>query len=265
MPEPLREVQRRFLAAIVDGDADAGALIVDDDRVGARRRLDIYRNNYRASLTGVLADHHERLHAWLGDEQFDHVASAYVAAHPSTTRNLRHYGGGFAAFLAEHFPDDGELAELARLDWALRHAFDAPDTPTLDAVAVGALGDAWIERRLLLHPSARLLPVRFNVAAMWSALDAEAEPPEPIAFAAPVTLLVWRSGQQPSFRSLSEAEADALAQFEAGASFTDLSAHVIGAMGEAGAMEALAAWLGRWLADGVLMLGDGAVPTSANV
>ena len=69
-------------------------------------------------------------------------------------------------------------------------------------------------------------------------------------------MLVWRSDQQPSFRSLPEAEADALARFEAGSSFTELSAHVIAAMGEAGAMESLAAWLGRWLADGVLILAD---------
>ena len=256
MPEALRDVQRRFLAGIADNDANSEALIVDDDRVGARQRLDIYRNNYRASLTGVLADHYERLHAYLGDGQFGNIAQAYVAAHPSTTRNLRYYGEALPLFLAKHFPDDGELAELAALDWALRHAFDAPDTATLDAVAVGALGDAWIERRLLLHPSARLFPVRFNVAALWSALDAEMEPPEPVAFAAPVPLLVWRSGQQPSFRSLSEAEVDALARFETGASFTDLSAHVIATMGEAGAMEELAAWLGRWLADGVLVLAD---------
>ncbi|MBN8844155.1 MAG: putative DNA-binding domain-containing protein [Sphingomonadales bacterium] len=256
MPEALREVQQRFLSGIIGGDAGAEALIVDDERVGARQRLDIYRNNYRASLVGVLSDHFERLHAYLGDEQFDNVAGAYVAAHPSATRNLRYYGDVFPAFLAQHFPGDGELAELAQLDWALRSAFDAPDIPLLDAAAVGALGDAWIERRLALHPSASLIAVRFNVATLWSALDAEEEPPEPVEFAAPVTLLVWRSGQQPHFRSLSPAEADALAQIEAGASFTDLSAHLIDHVGEAAAMEELAAWLGQWLADGLLVLAD---------
>ncbi len=253
MPEALRAVQQRFLAAIVGGDAGGEALIVDDDRVGAARRIDIYRNNYRASLTGVLADHFERLHAYLGDEQFDTIAGAYLAAHPSTTRNLRYYGGEFPAFLAQHFPDDGELAELARLDWALRGAFDASDVPPLDAAAVGDLGDAWIERRLMLHPSAQRIAVRFNVAALWSALDAEEAPPEPAAFAAPVELLVWRKGQQPSFRTLSEGEADALARLACGASFTDLSAHVIARVGEAAAMEDLAAWLGQWLADGLLV------------
>lgn len=256
MREALRNVQARFLAGVISGDADAEQLIVDDARVGATARLDIYRNNYRASLTGVLSDHFERLHAWLGDEQFDNVATAYVKAHPSATRNLRYYGAALPAFLAMHFPGDGELAELAALDWALRAAFDAADTPVLDAAAVGGLGDGWIERRLGLHPSAALLGVRFNVAALWSALEGEEEPPEAVEFADPVTLLVWRSGQQPSFRSLPRAEADALARLAAGASFTDLSACMIERVGEAAAMEELAAWLGRWFGNGVLVLAD---------
>lgn len=256
MPETLREVQQRFLAGIVAGDAGAETLIVDDARVGARRRLDIYRNNYRASLIGVLSDHFERLHAYLGEEQFDNIAGAYLAANPSTTRNLRYYGGTFPEFLARHFPDDGELAELAAIDWALRSAFDAPDTSALDAAMVGELGDAWIGRPLALHPAAALLAVRFNSAALWSALDAEEEPPALVAFAEPVTLLVWRHHQQTSFRSLSRGEADALSLLAARASFMALSAQVIERVGEAAAMEELAAWLGQWLADGVLILAD---------
>lgn len=254
MPDTLAEVQRRFLAGIIEGDAGAEALIVDDDRVGAQKRLDIYRNNYRSSLTGVLADHFERLHAWLGDEQFDNVADAYVTLSPSATRNLRYYGAGFPDFLAVHYPDDAEMAELARIDWALRAAFDAPDVALLDAAAVGALGDIWIERRLTLHPSATLLGVRYNVAALWSALDAEEEPPEPAELPEPVALLVWRNGQQPNFRSISAMEAGALQLLDKGANFTDLSADIIERVGEAAAMEELAVWLGQWLADGVLIL-----------
>lgn len=256
MAETLADVQRRFLAGVIDGDAAAEHLIVDDDRVGAERRLGIYRHNYRASLAGVLADHFERLHAYLGDEQFDNVADAYVAAHPSQTRNLRYYGGDLPAFLARHFPDDGELAELAELDWALRHAFDAADAPPLDVSQVGALGEAWIERRLSLHPSARLLGMHHNVVAIWSALEGDVEPPAAERLAQPVPLLVWRNGLQPQFRTLSEQEEGALASLNEGSSFTELSAHAIERMGEAEAMQLLAAWLAQWLADGVLFLGD---------
>lgn len=256
MAEALRDVQARFLAGVMSGDAEAEALIVDDNRVGAARRLDIYRNNYRASLRDVLADHFERVHAWLGDDQFDNLADAYVTAHPSRTRNLRYYGGEFPGFLAHHYPADGELAELAALDWALRSAFDAADAAPLDAAAVGALGDGWIDRRLMLHPSAQLLAQRHNSRAIWSALDAGETPPDAAPLSAPVTLLVWRLGTPSQFRTLSEEEARALALLGAGASFTDLSVDALGRLGEAGAMEALAAWLGRWLADELLVLAD---------
>lgn len=256
MPEALRDVQRRFLAGIVAGDADPEAVIVDDPRLSAAKRLDIYRNNYRASLTGVLADHFERLHAYLGDEQFGNIAAAYVTAHPSTTRNLRHYGGELPGFLTRHFPEDGELAELAALDWALRHAFDAADGAPLDAARVGELGDGWIEATLGLHPSVRLLAMRHNSAAIWNALSAEEEPPEVVSLDRAVSVLVWRDGLQPRFRSLPEEEAIALAMIGEGASFTGLSAAIIDSLGEASAMEMLAAWLGQWLADGVLVTGD---------
>lgn len=254
MAETLRDRQALFLAGVIANDAGAEALIVDDNRVGAAKRLAIYRNNYRSSLTGVLADHYERLHAYVGDEQFDNLAEAYVDAFPSGTRNLRYYGERFPAFMAQHYPDDGELAELTALDWALRHAFDAADAVPLDAAAVGELGDAWIERRLTLHPSATLLPVRHNVAMLWSSLDAEEEPPAAEALAEAATLLVWREGGQSRFRSLAADEAAALALLNAGASFTDLSAALIEAQGEVAAMESLAAWLGRWLSDELLVL-----------
>lgn len=256
MADALYAIQQRFLAAIMGEDADAEALIVDDARVGAARRIGIYRNNYRASLTGVLADHFERLHAYLGDAQFGHIADAYVKAHPSTTRNLRYYGAALPDFVAHHFPEDGELAELARLDWALRHAFDAPDASPLDAGAIGMLGEQWVGASLALHPSARLLTMHHNSAALWSALDAGEAPPALAVLAAPVDVLVWRSGLQPHFRSLAAVEATTLVQIERGASFGALCAELIDQVGEATAMETLAALLARWLADGVLILAD---------
>ncbi|MBL8650035.1 MAG: putative DNA-binding domain-containing protein [Sphingopyxis sp.] len=256
MAEALRAVQALFLAGVTGGDAGAEALIVDDNRVGAARRLDIYRNNYRASLTGVLADHFERVHAWLGDDQFDNVAGAYIDRHPSRTRNLRHYGEEFPAFLAHHYPDDGELAELAALDWALRGSFDAADAVPLDAEQVDSLRDDWIERPLMLHPSAQLLTQHHNSRAIWSALDADETPPDAAPLAGQLILLVWRLGTQSQFRTLGDDEARALRMLAAGASFTDLSVEAIDRLGEAAAMEALAGWLGRWLADEVLILAD---------
>ncbi|HMO76160.1 MAG TPA: DNA-binding domain-containing protein [Sphingopyxis sp.] len=255
MSEALRDLQALFLAGVTRGDAGAERLIIDDNRVGAARRLDIYRNNYRASLTGVLADHYERLAAYVGADQFGRLADAFVAANPSAWRNLRYYGGELAAFLAEHYPGDGELAELAALDWALRDAFDAADAEPLDGAAVAALGEQWIERRLVLVPSVHRLTVRHNVAAIWNALEAEEAPPGAARGAVPETILVWRSAQ-PQFRTLSDDEAAALERLAGGCSFTELSEAMLERLGEEGAMQALGGWLGRWLADGLLVLAD---------
>jgi hypothetical protein len=254
MSEPLRALQGQFLAAVTGGGRDAEALIVDDDRVGAARRLDIYRNNYRASLTGVLSDHFARLYAYLGDAQFGNVAAAYIDRHPSTTRNLRYYGGAFAAFLADNYPEDSELAELAALDWALRAAFDAPDAAVLGAPCVVALGNSWIDRRLVLHPSGQLVTMRHNSAAIWRALDRDEAPPPVALLADPVRVLVWRGAEQPMFRSLLADEAAALARLATGISITGLSAHVVDTWGEAVATVTLAGWLTAWLGDGVLTL-----------
>ena len=247
-------MQAQFLGAVIRGGDEADALIVDDDRVGASRRLDIYRNNYRASLAAVLTDHYERLHNYLGDAQFANIAAAYVAAYPSTTRNLRYYGGEFAAFLGQSYPDDGELAELAQLDWALRAAFDATDCPALSVACIGALGDAWIDRRLMFHPSAQMVTMRHNSAAIWRALDSEETPPAVMPLADPVRVLLWRGGQQQMFRSLFADEAAVLEKLAAGISFTGLSAHVVDMWGETAAASTLAGWLTTWLQDGVLAL-----------
>ncbi|WP_260582675.1 DNA-binding domain-containing protein [Sphingopyxis sp. PET50] len=254
MAEALRDVQALFLAGVIRGEAEAERLIVDDNRVGATRRLDIYRNNYRANVTGILADHYERLHLYLGEEQFARLAGAFVDAQPSMVRNLRYYGGGFADYLARHFPEDGELEELARLDWALRDAFDAPDAEPLDADAVGALGDAWIAAPLTLVPSAQFVAASFNIAAIWNALEAEEVPPEAERRDQAETILVWRQGGSPQFRTLGADEAAALGLIAEGCSFTVLSEHMLERLGEAAAMQALGGWLGGWLAEGTVML-----------
>ena len=253
MAEALRDVQALFLAGVIRGEVEAERLIVDDNRVGATRRLDIYRNNYRASVTGILADHYERLHLYLGEEQFGRLAEAFVDAQPSMVRNLRYYGGGFADYLADHFPDDGELAELARLDWALRDAFDAPDAEPLDAEAVGRLGEAWIDVPLTLVPSAQVVTACFNIAAIWNALEAEKAPPEPERLDRAETILVWRRGGSPQFRTLDDHEAVAFGLIGEGCSFTALSEHMLDRLGEEAAMQMLGMWLGGWLAEGSVM------------
>lgn len=252
MDNRLGREQGQFFDYLLDRSSDALSIIVDDARVGAKKRMGIYHYAYRASLSGVLSDNHERLARYMGPH-FDDAAQAYIAEYPSTTRNLRYYGDGFADFLAQKYPDNPELGELARLDWRLRHAFDAEDAVPLDAARIGELGDAWIEMPLRLHPAASIIHVKHNIVALWTPLSKEEYVPPLERLPAPMPILIWRQDYQPSFRSITADEATALSLLHSPMSFTMLSEQMIARLGEDQVAISLGTWLGRWLAEGLLV------------
>src|SRR5689334_5434540 len=52
---PLRELERRFAAALLDGDERAVVCDIEPDAPGASARLAVYRHHVLASLTAALA------------------------------------------------------------------------------------------------------------------------------------------------------------------------------------------------------------------
>ena len=230
--------------------------VVDGPHADAERRIAIYRNAYRLTLRGAIRHNHRRCAAWLGDDRFDAAADAYAAATPSPFRNLRDYGGGFAAFLAARFPDHRDIAELAALDWAIDAAFDGADAPPIDVAAITAFGtDAWIERPLALHPAASLIEATHNLAPVWRALEAGETPPAMLPLGRRALLLVWRMDEQPHFRTLDETEGEALRRIAAGASFAAICAMLEERLGAEEATMAAGTMLGGWLRDAVLVWG----------
>lgn len=212
------------------------------------QRLAVYHHAYRARLREALAEAYDLTWTYVGDELFAQLCDGYIDAHPSTFRNLRWFGGEFAAHLRQALPDHPYLAELATLEWSLGLAFDAPDADPFDVAAVPENG--WADVRLPLHPSARFLELHWNCAAIWRALKDGAEPPAPER-GSPVTWLVWRKGETPQFRSLSEGEARALTMLWHGWHFGRV-AEAFADSGEA-ATGWLAGWLRGWL-DGRLLV-----------
>ncbi len=209
MSAALLELQARVQQHMM-GAADAAAL-VEGDAAHAAHRLGIYANAYRLRLGDALADAYAKTREFLGSDRFERATLRYIDAHPPTTRSLRWFGDRLADELAQWLPREPAVAELARLDWALRGAFDGPDAAVLDAAALGAIApEAWGTLRFALHPTARLLVFEHNSVAIWQALDDEAEPPELARGSHPVTWLVWRKGLQPHFRSLHPVEATLL-------------------------------------------------------
>lgn len=244
------ELQRHLL-----GEASAiAAHIADGPGIHAARRLGIYHHAYRARLAETLADTFGHLLRYLGPDTFDADARAFVETHPSCRPSLRWYGESFPAWLAARHPADGEIGELALLDWTLRAAFDGPDAAPLGLAALSAdPPDVWTQRPLRLHPTSARLTLRFNALALWQALDDDRPPPPAAPLPAPGALLVWRRGEQPHFRSLGAAEALALDRVAGGASFEGVCAALAAAFPGADTVATAGTLLRRWIDEELLV------------
>ncbi len=254
-PLPLAAVQRHFADQVL-----AGALpqATPDDPVTGR--LPIYHHAYRARLAEVLADTYAKTFLYMGSDSFDVHARAFAVAHPPQTRSLNRYGEGLVEALRVQYPDNPELHELAQLDWDLRTRFDSADVPTLETAAAQA-SVTWTTRPGVLHPSALLRTITTNVVGVWKAIHTDDDVPEAVALSAPATLLVWRKGHQPHFRTLDTAESAWVQAMHAGASVHDACAALLGSGLWKGDPTVLGGWLAQLLDDG-LVQADGAVEAS---
>lgn len=251
--------QQQALAAAIRDGAEPAGLLAGDWATG----LAVYRHAYRARLAEALADNYTVLARALGDEGFDALARAYIAAHPSLRPSIRWFGHRLDTFMAaagDALVPHAGLVDIARMDWALRSAFDAAEAPLLDAATLAALGpDDWAGLVLQLHPSVQRVALAHAVEPAWRALrewdpDAGADAPtmdEPLPHAH--VLLAWRQGLETRWRSLDALEATLLAEVAAGAPFAQLCERAATALDDAAAAApAVVGLLQRWLADGLL-------------
>lgn len=253
MDARLHTLQARFQVFLL-GEGDDAAIrsaIVDDARVGAGRRLKIYHDAYQLRLIEALSESYPKLGLLLGDALFEQMACSYIAAHPSTCRNLRWYGGAFADHLARELPEHPIAAELARFEWALGLAFDSADASlvTRDALAPVPL-DAWGALRFALHPSVQVLDLGLNTPGIWKALAEDRAPPA--VEQTPASWVIWRQSLSPHFRSLPAEERVSLQWLRDGARFAELCEALAQDRGESEAVALAAKLLSGWMADGLL-------------
>lgn len=190
----LRDIQARLADAIIDGDAAAADIIVDD-APGAAGRLAIYSNHFRISLIEALAATFPVVFRLVGEAFFRAAARRFVTTSPPRQPRLFAYGEDFPGFLAA-LPEAAAvpyLADQARLDWAINAAWHAPDPE--------AAAD-----RLVFHPALSLVVSPFPIDRIWRANQ---EPPldDPATIdldAGGVRLLVNRQDGQVGWIGLAE-------------------------------------------------------------
>ena len=253
----LAELQAQFQAHVLCGTPGIAARLRGGPRGRVDERLAVYAEGYRVRLIEALGEELPALSAYMGESLFRTACHRYLEAHPSTCRNLRWYGAGFADWLAATAPwqDVPLLAEIARFEWTLSLAFDAPDEPPATMSDLMARHpDAWAGLHFALHPAAHLLDLHGNAPEMRSAADAGGALPPASYSDRAVTWLIWRENLVPHFESLADREAQALRAAAAGASFGEVCEITASGGRAESAASAAAGWLGSWLARGLLCL-----------
>ena len=175
----LREVQRAMRRCLLDdtgeaGEADDAALdLIVPDGLAPAQRLAIHRHTIGSGIVRALRLSCPAVHRLVGEAFFEAAALAFSRTHMPRSGNLDDYGAEFADFLADFEPAAtlAYLPDVARLEWAVKVALQAP---RLDALPAQRLAEIMPADRqavcFVAHPSCCALRSRYPVDRIWRAV-----------------------------------------------------------------------------------------------
>ena len=147
----LGDLQRAFQDFVLARSDSFQAAVRDTSKARRGTLLDVYRDGYALRLIEALTTDYPGLMAMAGPADFDHMARAYIANHPSRHPSIRWYGKDVADFLGATPPYSRTpaAAEMARFEWALGEAFEFARRDTrgrrrADGAANRSVGDAFL-------------------------------------------------------------------------------------------------------------------------
>jgi hypothetical protein len=251
----LAEVQSIFQRAILEGE-DAILPLINDSRKERRETLfGVYRNAYVLRLVEILGRSYEKLHAYLGDETFDGMARAYIAANPSHHPNGRWFGAKLPEFLrgAEPWKIYPQLSDLAEIERALEDVFDETDANSLTLYELSRFApEEWARLVFTPHRAIRRLNLASNASAIWLALAAGIEPPEAVPLDECERVIAYRQQYTAYHRPMPYEEAMMWDEAASGVPFSILCELIATYGGEAGAPARAAGYLKGWIDAGLL-------------
>jgi hypothetical protein len=162
--------------------------------LSSERRIGIYHDMYLVRMVEALEFDYPGLAHLLGHARFHSLVEGYVAAHPSRSYTLNRLGDRLPEYIAaaHGLPRRALLADLARLELAITHVFDARRDEALDGAAISAVPpEAWPEARFRTVDAMRLLDLAYPVDDFLQSVKKESAHP-PMRKAARF-LLVFRS------------------------------------------------------------------------
>jgi hypothetical protein len=219
----LPPLQRAFAGYLLTGEPAIRAAVRPSAKADIDTLLGVYRHGYSARLVEVLGNDFPALKALLGAAEFDRMARAYLAAHPSRGFSVRSFGNALPDFLraTTTYSERPALADMAAFEAALADAFDAADAQPIRTEHLARVPPpAWPSLSFQFHPSVRLLSLRTQAPDAWSAQNEGRPCTEPAL--AEGDWLIWRQALEVKYRRLDQDESAALQAAMAGEDFSAL-------------------------------------------
>jgi len=262
----LSEIERLFQDGLLGRSRAILPLVRGNAREDAAAMFGVYEHAYWGRLVESLGVDYPGLQALLGEAAFARLARPYVARHPSITPSIRWAGRLLPQFVATESPyaEDPWLADMARFDWALAHAFDAADAPAIGVAQLAAIpAEFWGGLKLTLHPTLDLFPVSTPVEVARPLLLADPAAGIDRSARRAGGLMAWRIGYDLKFRPLEPLEYEALGAIRAGASFGDICELLAAHLDAEEAVMNAARFLRGWLEWGIVQDISNDAPGSA--
>jgi Putative DNA-binding domain len=154
-----------------------GEVVLPSASLSPEQRVGVYQEMYLLRMEEALETDYPALAHFLGPRRWKDVVRDYVEAHPSRSYTLNVLGRHLAEHLATRrgLRHAAFLADLARLEWAITEAFDAPETGRLGEPDIAAVSpDAWEGARLVPAAATRLVALRHNAGEYLDSIKGDA-------------------------------------------------------------------------------------------
>lgn len=183
--------QKDFRTAILDAAIEVPDGLVDAAGNPAGRRFSVYRNNVAVSLTEALETGFPVIAKLLGEANFKPIAGLYLRQSPPDVPVMMHYGATFPQFLQDFQPLQhlGYLADVARVELAMRHSYHAADSTGVPGDALAQVDPEDLPNvRLKLAPSLEVIRSHWPIYDIW-AFNTYDDHPKPEARAQNVVVM----------------------------------------------------------------------------
>lgn len=193
--------QTEFREAIFDGARDRPEGLSDAEGHIAGSRFDVYRNNVAVSLSEALATGFPTIAKLIGTENFKAISGVFLRQSPPSSPMMSHYGAEFPAFLESFEPlaHLGYLADVARLELAMRQSYHAADATSVNAEALAALPPERLTELVMdFAPAVSLLRSSWPVHAIWAFNMQDGPKPQAVA----QDVIILRPGFDPEPHAL---------------------------------------------------------------